>query len=87
MTAKIMNFTGRRVRQPLADNAPPNAQVPARAPVVQLTPQEHEKMQAWAEERMRDAIRVYRSMFTPQELVMRLARAAEDELRLIEGAL
>lgn len=83
MTAKIMQFTGRRIRQPLTAQAGSGEKVPA--PVTRLTTADEERMQGWAEEKMRDAIRIYRAMFTSQELVMRLARAAEDELKLIEA--
>jgi hypothetical protein len=85
--AEIMQFTGRRVRQP-AQNAPAAAKVPpARiAPVNRITPEDETKMRAWAEERLRDAIRIYRSLHTSEMLATRLVAAAEDELALIRSA-
>jgi hypothetical protein len=85
MTAKIMHFPGGHGRPPSTANATAVTPVPARAPVTHLTPEEHGKMQDWAEERMRDAIRIYRSLHSSKELAMRLFLAAENELRLIEA--
>lgn len=82
--AKIMQFTGRRVRQPSQNTQAP-AKVPSTA-VTRLDPDKEALMRGWAEERMRDAIRQYRALFSSTELVMRLCRAADDELLLIEAS-
>lgn len=85
MTADVMPFTGRRVRPPMPHNAQAAAKVPpAPAAITRLSPEREADMRVWAEERLRDGIRMYRIMFSPEELAKRLMAAAEAELHLIE---
>lgn len=44
------------------------------------------KQQGYAEDRLRDAIRIYRAVYSCEDLVIRLRTATADELRLIERA-
>jgi hypothetical protein len=85
MTAQIFSFE-RKPTQPV--NQPPHRAADTRAriaPVNRLSTEDEVRMKGWAEEKFRDAIRVYRAMFSAEELASRLTKAADDELRLIES--
>jgi hypothetical protein len=87
MTAQLFAFPRRAPRLvPIEQRG--LVKVPAMPVPAVKRPEEAEaaKQQTYAEERLRDAIRIYRAVFSCEDLVIRLKSATKDELRLIEGA-
>jgi hypothetical protein len=84
MTAQIFSFASKPTT-PVSRRSHRTVDTGERiAAVNRLSAEDEARMQEWAEEKFRDAIRVYRAMFSAEELARRLTKAADDELRLIE---